>query len=816
MASKFSSTRQIQGRDVNKDTAQGQAGNEIVLANVNNVMQSQSNGATGKEIVLVNNNVQQGNGVTREEVVSDGATNQQIQTSNMFSVLEDKDGDDAGRNQVVEVENKNNASAVRKLNPTAAVFTPKSTGVGSTTRKEDTEKHKGKKNAIVDDNQRESTAAWVSRAFITNVVATNQSYQEVPSQATEIDATLKNINGACGEVESSDEEIEQEEQSVNNKDKGQQSVGKSNKHNQDQGDRTQSKKDGDGVQMNINIEPPNDVPPDKNKEGQMTAVQQEVRIENTKVVGSASIQSCDVASANDDRQMIQALHKDHDKDNSTSSNFPKRQGIASQQQQQTKRKINKPYDVTNAYRMLTAKFLSISKEFSWMMHMWKQTINHKQRYTLQHTRIQSLLRNSYTHANQKSQKEQKINQKEEEKTVTLKTFYKIHWHSQGNLSSISAVLTGTPTCNSREDKQGRLLSNSSTLRAGQSLMSLTRCGRQDSAGILSGTNQFQSATAGNHEATIREVYKMIDNNRTRRSFREEILDKDGRNDRCRWSEMDTMSVRIGIKEQMWVISELHKNFSGEGKDQVKEQAVVVSSDVVGTAATSTKVLSSGKVLGKHVANHAKQEWMQARKNKYQRDKRGYIIEEIKEKDNNKGKGKMNEDTVVSNNKFGALQVEDEAEQIMQIKDGDVHDQNPKENIKEKVQENNSNTRGTSPNPTDNGIGKGMMYKEGGKVSLNKEDFDARKVKKEAVEMVNKVRESGNISSATRNDAEAKKEQTIDWVHRRFGTSKEELRQCNVTANHCCQEIPSQTYGDSEQKEDINEVNSVRIIWSDEI
>ncbi|OIT26539.1 hypothetical protein A4A49_24368 [Nicotiana attenuata] len=172
--------------------------------------------------------------------------------------------------------------------------------------------------------------------------------------------------------------------------------------------------------------------------------------------------------------------------------------------------------------------------------------------------------------------------------------------------------------------------------------------------------------------------------------------------------------------------------------------------------------------------------MQARKNKYQRDKRGYIIEEIKEKDNNKGKGKMNEYTVVSNNKFRALQVEEEAEPIMQIKDGDVHDQNSKENIKEKVQENNSNTRGTSPNPTDNGIGKGMMYKEGGKVSLNKEDFDARKLKKEAVEMVNKVRESGNISSATRNDAEAKKEQTIDW------------------------------------KEDTNEVNSVRIVWSDEI
>ncbi|OIS97324.1 hypothetical protein A4A49_02689 [Nicotiana attenuata] len=225
-------------------------------------------------------------------------------------------------------------------------------------------------------------------------------------------------------------------------------------------------------------------------------------------------------------------------------------------QQQTSAIILKdlPNTKGNKEALTPAKFLSISKEFSWMMHMWKQTIKHKRRSTLQHTRIQSLLRNSYPQAKQKSQKEQNINLKEEEKTVTLKTFYKIHWHSQGNLSSISAILTRTPTCNTRKAKQGRLLSNTSTLRAGQSLMSLTRCGRQDSAGILSGTNQFQSAAARNQDATIRDVNKRIDNSRTRMSFREEILDKDGRKDRCRWSEMDTMSVMIGINEQMWDIT----------------------------------------------------------------------------------------------------------------------------------------------------------------------------------------------------------------------------------------------------------------------
>lgn len=36
----------------------------------------------------------------------------------------------------------------------------------------------------------------------------------------------------------------------------------------------------------------------------------------------------------------------------------------------------------------------------------------------------------------------------------------------------------------------------------------------------------------------------------------------------------------------------------------------------------------------------------------------------------------------------------------------------------------------------------------------------------------------------------KKESTIEWVHRKFGTSKEELKQLNATVNHSCQEVPS--------------------------
>ncbi|OIT20059.1 hypothetical protein A4A49_59584, partial [Nicotiana attenuata] len=169
-------------------------GQEIVLANVNTVMQAHNCGGPGKEIIPANINVQQSNGVTRDEMIADGSNNQQIQTSNMFAVLEVQEDEDAGRNQLVEIGNKSTVNSTKKLNHTAAVFTPKSTGVGSTTSKEDTEKHKNKNDEMVEDNQRDSTVAWVNRAFNANTVATNQSCQEVPSQATEIDATLRNIN----------------------------------------------------------------------------------------------------------------------------------------------------------------------------------------------------------------------------------------------------------------------------------------------------------------------------------------------------------------------------------------------------------------------------------------------------------------------------------------------------------------------------------------------------------------------------------------------------------------------------------------------
>ncbi|OIT33459.1 hypothetical protein A4A49_57793, partial [Nicotiana attenuata] len=162
---------------------------------------------------------------------------------------------------------------------------------------------------------------------------------EVPSQATEIDANMrKGIAtddlqaegrkiwnqqveedsdegelpvGACGEVESSDEEVEHEENSVNNNDKGQQSVGNSI---QNQGDRSPTNNNGDGAQMIITTTSHKEVPPDKAKQLQKADMQNKGGVQSIKIVGSASIQSCDVVPTNDDNQ-IQVVHKDKDMGN---------------------------------------------------------------------------------------------------------------------------------------------------------------------------------------------------------------------------------------------------------------------------------------------------------------------------------------------------------------------------------------------------------------------------------------------------------------------------------------------------------------------
>ncbi|OIT33309.1 hypothetical protein A4A49_09719 [Nicotiana attenuata] len=131
---------------------------------------------------------------------------------------------------------------------------------------------------------------------------------------------------------------------------------------------------------------------------------------------------------------------------------------------------------------------------------------------------------------------------------------------------------------------------------------------------------------------------------------------------------------------------------------------VKEKEYIGTAANSTKVLSNGKVLGKPVVNQARQEWMQARSNKYQHDNRV-------------------------------------------AKEGVPNPSNTRARMEESVEVRNGNPgRNRSPNP-----------------------------------------------NATRIKDATIKESMVDWVQRSFGAHKEAL---NVTLNHSCQEIPSQTLVES--------------------
>ncbi|OIT06931.1 hypothetical protein A4A49_03443 [Nicotiana attenuata] len=191
-------------------------------------------------------------------------------------------------------------------------------------------------------------------------------------------------------------------------------------------------------------------------------------------------------------------------------------------------------------------------------------------------------------------------------------------------------------------------------------------------------------------------------------------------------------------KQSIIQQELHKSHED------KEEEQNAGKELVGTAANSTKVLSSGKVVGKPITNHAKKEWMQARMNKYQRDNRGHITKDKQGKEDDKGKGKAKFEEVVTKNKFNALEVEEVHHPTLQITEGEGEDHgNAPEGVQELVKAN-------SIVPTDQ-----------------------------------------------RTDDGANKESTIDWVHRRFGTSKEELRQLNVTINQSCHEIPSQTYAENQ-------------------
>ncbi|OIS95635.1 hypothetical protein A4A49_04517 [Nicotiana attenuata] len=494
-----------------------------------------NNGAIGKEIVPVDGNDQQGKRSEREEVIPDVvAATQQIQITNMFAALEGNDGANEDNNQLVVVEDNStaipatNSPIVKKLNPTAAVFTPKSTGVGSTSMRGKENNPNEKNNTIVEGMQKESTAVWVSRTFNEKIVATNQSCQEIPSQTTEIDAVFK-VDNVKGNLQLDGRKV-WSQQVEEDQEEGELPEGASGEEESSDEENDQE----DGVVELV--------------DGQVN------KVDGTENIGvSDSIQSCDNAGVGSDSAVRQSIAAFNER-NATLTTTVLPQQLAIPKEHVGLEEIKEPREHLGVEDLNgdRAKFLSISKEFRWMRHICKQTIRHNQRYTLQHTRIQAFIRNSYSQAKQKSKKKQKLNQKEEEKTDTLKKFYKIHSHSQGNLSSLSAILTGAPTCTTQRDKRGRRLSSTPILIAGKPLI---RCDRQDSAGICSGTNHFQSAASGNRFAAMRKINKRIENSSIRRRFREEMVYRDGRYDRGKWSEKETRSVMTEINELIWVISD---------------------------------------------------------------------------------------------------------------------------------------------------------------------------------------------------------------------------------------------------------------------
>ncbi|OIT03752.1 hypothetical protein A4A49_12492 [Nicotiana attenuata] len=220
--------------------------------------------------------------------------------------------------------------------------------------------------------------------------------------------------------------------------------------------------------------------------------------------------------------------------------------------------------------------------------------------------------------------------------------------------------------------------------------------------------------------------------------------------------------------------ELHKKFNEEGDDQGKEKNIIVQNDVVGTVATSKKVLRSGKVLGKPVPNATRNEWMQRRKNKYQRDSRGYIIDEagsgdvtntqeLKEKKDKELTGK---DDDVGKEKSNVPMQTSNMFTLLEEGEIDVQKQIKKE-VVEKVL-NKEKAEAKKANPTSSG--KGTPNKVG--------------VQNPANQIPSPSDVGIGIEEAKENES------TIEWVHRRFGTSKEELREMNVTLNHYCHEISS--------------------------
>ncbi|OIT00963.1 hypothetical protein A4A49_11182 [Nicotiana attenuata] len=154
-------------------------------------------------------------------------------------------------NQLVVIDKSNeqrsptpNPKTTGSLNPAATVFKPSSAGNPKLIKWNNVNPN-GSGIAVDKGVQLESIAQWVTRTFGGNLVPTNQSCQEIPSQSidTNVADTLSRddnrlqlsgsklwcdqtkegsedgelLEGVIGEDESTDEEKEDEEQTVNGK-----------------------------------------------------------------------------------------------------------------------------------------------------------------------------------------------------------------------------------------------------------------------------------------------------------------------------------------------------------------------------------------------------------------------------------------------------------------------------------------------------------------------------------------------------------------------------------------------------------------------
>ncbi|OIT26650.1 hypothetical protein A4A49_24365 [Nicotiana attenuata] len=145
--------------------------------------------------------------------------------------------------------------------------------------------------------------------------------------------------------------------------------------------------------------------------------------------------------------------------------------------------------------------------------------------------------------------------------------------------------------------------------------------------------------------------------------------------------------------------------------------------------------------------------MKRRKNRYQRDKNGKIIEEANDKNDDKLKGKAKEDVVTTKNSFEILENHESDKTILRITDGKgegIQKLQELKRVKQEAVEKVLEKEGTG-NPTPIGI----------LLPATKGDQELAKA-------------SSTNPVEKRIDENARKESTIEWVHRRKALWSDEI------------------------------------------